>query len=115
MAQPPAYYPNMPNLKPFFDTLNQAVLRTFAEPCELTTPTGPVIFSGVFDQQTSQEGVAGVGFGDRFHTLTVLQNVIDASQISPKQTVTVRGKPYSIFSIQDDIGGMAVLTLRTFT
>lgn len=99
-----------------FTPLNQTVLAVFAEPAAVQTAAGAVFLQGVFDDEYTPEGVTGnVQFRDRSHTLQILTSDLTANQVALRQTVTVRGKPYQILEIEDDIAGMSLLSLRRYS
>ena len=106
------FYPNLT------DNLNLATLAIFAEPFTLNTVSGPVSLEGIPDYRTRPEGVSHVGFNDRMLTLAVTQAIFDTNLIAltskSGQTITFRSKDYKIIEIQDDLGDMVELTIRSY-
>ena len=97
-----------------FDSLNSAVMQTFAEPFTFKSATGDVLLSGILDEKMSDQQVGAARFVDRVYVLIVTQSAATTAGIALHDKVVVRDVNYQIIDMQADTGGMVVMSIRAY-
>ena len=92
-----------------FDSFNAAQLRTFGEVVKIKTASRMLILKAIVEADTHSDNVAQVQINHQSLLLYIDETELKNKGVERRQSVTVRGKNYTIVEIGDDMGGMAVI------